>query len=280
MPTLFVSHGSPMLAVEDSAARRFLVDLGRRVPRPSAAVVFSAHYDARRTEITGAAEPPTIHDFGGFPPELYEIRYAAPGAPRLAERIASLLEAASLDAAVEPRRGLDHGAWIPLSLLFPDAGVPALEVSINSARAPEAHFELGRALRPLRDEGVLLLGSGGATHNLGLYFQAGGRDDSSPPLPFVAEFNEWVAGAIGAGRYDDLARYRALAPHAAQNHPTPEHFLPLFATLGAAHDDERGRRIHSSYDRGLLSLDAYAFGFDDAAAARSRESRGTASAAN
>jgi 4,5-DOPA dioxygenase extradiol len=144
--------------------------------------------------------------------------------------------------------------------MFPRADVPVLQVSIDSARSPEQHFALGRALRPLRDTGALVLGSGGATHNLALYARARGRDDDSAPPDWVEAFNEWTAAAIAARRFDDLFRYSERAPFAAQNHPTAEHLLPLFVTLGAAHDDEPGVRIHSSYDRGLLALDAYAFG--------------------
>src|SRR5688572_25566574 len=260
MPTLFISHGSPMLAVVDSAARRFLAALGPKLPRPSAVVVVSAHHDAAETEITAAEWPETIHDFGGFPAELYRLQYRAPGDPELARAIAREFAAASLPARVEPRRGLDHGAWIPLSLMFPRADVPVVQVSLDSSRPPEHHLKLGRALRPLRDNGALIVGSGGATHNLSLYFHAGDRSDESPPLEFVEAFNEWTAGAIASRRFDDLLRYRERAPYAAQNHPTAEHYLPLFVTLGAAHDDEPGTRIHASYDRGLLSLDAYAFG--------------------
>jgi 4,5-DOPA dioxygenase extradiol len=260
MPTLFISHGSPMLAVADSAARRFLAALGPKLPRPSAVVVVSAHHDAAETEITAAEWPETIHDFGGFPAELYRLRYRAPGDPQLARDIAGALTAASLPARIEPRRGFDHGAWIPLSLMFPQADVPVVQVSLDSSRPPEHHLKLGRALRPLRDRGALIVGSGGATHNLSLYFHAGDRADDSQPLEFVEAFTEWTAGAIAARRLDDLLRYRERAPYAAQNHPTAEHYLPLFVTLGAAHDDEPGTRIHASYDRGLLSLDAYAFG--------------------
>ena len=260
MPTLFVSHGSPMLALVDSAARRFLKDLGPRLPTSAAIVVLSAHYDAAATEVTAGARPETIHDFGGFPDELYRLRYPAPGDPQLAQDIVARLAAAGLAARLAPDRGLDHGAWIPASLLFPRADVPVLQISIDTARSPEQHFALGRALRSLRDSGTLLLGSGGATHNLSLYAHARGRDDDSAPPEWVEAFNEWTAGAITARRLDDLFRYSELAPYAAQNHPTAEHFLPLFVTLGAAYDDEPGVRIHSSYDRGLLSLDAYAFG--------------------
>lgn len=260
MPALFVSHGSPLLAIVDSPARRFLAALGPRLPAPQAIVAVSAHHDAPETEVAGAPHPDTIHDFGGFPRELYEIRYAAPGAPELAERVAAMLRAESFPARVDARRGFDHGAWIPLSLMYPRADVPVVQVSIDTRRNAERHFALGRALRPLRDSGVLLLASGGATHNLGLYMYADGRDDRDVP-PFVAAFNDWTAKAIEERRYDDLVRWRELAPHAAQNHPTPEHFLPLLVALGAAGDEERGERIHASYDRGLLSLDAYAFGF-------------------
>jgi len=259
MPALFVSHGSPLLAIADSPARRFLSALGSRLPRPEAIVAVSAHHDAPETEITGAPHPETVHDFGGFPRELYEIRYPAPGAPELAERVAALLRAESFLARVDARRGFDHGAWIPLYLMYPRAQTPLLQVSIDTRQNAERHLALGRALRPLRDEGVLLLASGGATHNLGLYMHADGRDDRDVP-PFVAAFNEWTAKAIHERRYDDLVRWRELAPYAAQNHPTAEHFLPLFAAVGAADGEERGERIHSSYDRGLLSLDAYAFG--------------------
>jgi len=260
MPTLFISHGSPMLAVVDSAARRFLTHVGPRLPAPTAVLVVSAHYDTPMTEVTSATRPETIHDFGGFPDELYRLRYPAVGAPELAQHVVERLTSAALPARLAPTRGLDHGAWIPLSLMFPRAEVPVLQVSIDSSGTPEQHFALGRALRSLREAGTLLLGSGGATHNLSLYAHARGRNDESTPPEWVEAFNEWTAGAIAARRWDDLFRYSERAPYAAQNHPTAEHFLPLFVTLGAAYDDEKGVRIHSSYDRGLLSLDAYAFG--------------------
>jgi 4,5-DOPA dioxygenase extradiol len=260
MPALFISHGSPLLAIVDSAARRFLSALGSQLPRPRAVVVLSAHHDAARVEVTGGAQPSTIHDFGGFPRELYELRYRAPGAPELAARIRELLASADVDAALAPARGFDHGAWIPLLLMYPAADLPVVQVSIDSERDAVWHFALGRALRPLRDDGVLVIGSGGATHNLGLYMHAAARGADAPPLPWVAQFNDWLATSLDEHRYDDLLHYRERAPYAAENHPTQEHFLPLFAPLGAAWDDEQGVRIHASYDRGLLSLDSYAFG--------------------
>ena len=183
-----------------------------------------------------------------------------PARPELAARIHALLVSADIDAALEPSRGFDHGAWIPLLLMYPAADLPLVQVSIDSARDAAWHFALGRALRPLREDGVLLIGSGGATHNLGLYMYAGARGDGAPPPEWVARFDDWVADAIAQRRYDDLLHYRERAPYVEENHPTHEHFLPLFAALGAARDDERGERIHASYDRGLLSLDSYAFG--------------------
>jgi 4,5-DOPA dioxygenase extradiol len=267
MPALFISHGSPMLAILDSPARRFLQRLGLQLPRPSAVVVWSAHHDTRGAQVTGAARPETIHDFGGFPRELYALRYGAPGDPELAERCVKELAAAGITARVDSQRGFDHGAWIPLKLMYPRANVPVVQVSIDSGRDPEHHWTLGRALRHLRDAGLLLLGSGGATHNLGLYFRA--RDAENPPS-WVAEFNEWVASAMRERRFNELKRYSE-APYAPQNHPSPEHFLPIFAAAGASFDDEPGVRIHRSYDRGLLSLDAYAFGFDRVATANEEE---------
>jgi len=261
MPTLFISHGSPLLAIVDSAARRFLSGLGTRLRRPAAVVVLSAHHDAERVEVTSGERPSTTHDFGGFPRELYELRYAAPGAPELAARVRDLLASADIDAVLEPTRGFDHGAWIPMLLMYPAADLPLVQVSIDSARNAAWHLALGRALRPLRDENILVIGSGGATHNLGLYMYAGARGDDAQPPAWVAQFDDWVAQAVDDRRYDDLLHYRERAPYAAENHPTQEHFLPLFAPLGAAWDDERGVRIHASYDRGLLSLDSYAFGF-------------------
>ena len=251
-----------MLALVDSAARRFLKELGSRLPQPAAIVVLSAHYDTPMTEVTAGARPETIHDFGGFPEELYRLRYPAPGSPGFARDIATRLAAAELPARLAPSRGLDHGAWIPLALMFPRADVPVVQISIDSARSPQRHFALGSALRPLRDAGTLVLASGGATHNLALYAHARGRDDDSAPPEWVEAFNEWTAGAIAARRLDDLFHYSERAPFAAQNHPTAEHYLPLFVALGAAHDEEHGVRVHSSYDRGFLSLDAYAFGLE------------------
>jgi 4,5-DOPA dioxygenase extradiol len=253
-PTVFVSHGSPMLAVGDSTAAAFLQSLGPALGTPRAILVISAHWDAPHFAVSAAASPRTIHDFGGFPRELYELRYPAPGAPELAGRAAGLLEAAGIACEVARDRGLDHGAWVPLLLMYSDAGAPVTQVAVSSARGPAAHVAVGRALAPLRDEGVLILGSGSAIHNLGrLDFQAG------PPPAWVAEFEAWLNEKVVAGAVDELVGYRALAPSASVAHPTDEHLMPIFVALGAVGEGARGEILHRSFDLGSLSMACYAF---------------------
>jgi 4,5-DOPA dioxygenase extradiol len=199
------------------------------------------------------AQPQTIHDFSGFPRALYQLAYPAPGAPELAQRAVGLLAQAGIDAALDNSWGLDHGAWVPLMLMYPAADIPVLQIALQPQRGPDHHFELGRALAPLRDEGVLILGSGGATHNL----RELGAPDSPPPA-WAVEFSAWLNDTITAGQTDALLNYRRLAPHAARNHPTEEHLLPLFVAAGAA-STGRGRQVHTSTTYGSLMMDAYAF---------------------
>ena len=255
-PALFVSHGSPTLPLEHSAATDFLRRLGPTLGRPEAVLVVSAHWDTVRPAVSAATEPETIYDFYGFPPELYRLRYPAPGAPGLAKRVESLLAANELPAQSDPERGLDHGAWTPLMLMYPDADVPVTQLSIQSRLGPHHHVRLGEALRPLRDEGVLIFASGGATHNLReLRHQRG----SPVPQPWTVEFNEWLADALKSRRTDDLVAYRERAPHAVRNHPTDEHLIPLFVALGAGDPDVAPQRLHTSIESGVISMDAYRF---------------------
>lgn len=258
LPALFLSHGAPTLAIEPSPARDFLAGFGGTLVRPTAIVVASAHWETMRPQVSAAPRPATIHDFRGFPDALYRIRYDAPGAPAVAERILGLLTAAGLPATVHPDRGLDHGAWVPLHLLFPAADVPVLQISIQPDAGPAWHVRLGEALRPLREDGVLVIGSGTLTHNLHEFFRGGYRLDSPPP-DWVVRFGDWVADAIDAGRTDDLIDYRARAPFGADNHPTEEHFLPLFVALGAGTPGAKARRVHASHSYGVLAMDVYAF---------------------
>ena len=254
-PSIFVSHGSPTLPLERGPAVDFLRGLGTALGRPKAILVVSAHWDTDRPAVSAAERPETIYDFYGFPPELYRLKYPAPGAPKLAARAATLLAEAGMQPQVDPQRGLDHGAWTSLFLMYPEADIPVTQLSIQSRLGPAHHVRLGEALRLLRDEGVLIFASGGATHNLGeLRHQRG----NPVPQPWVVEFNEWLAGAVLSQRTDDLVNYRERAPHAVRNHPTDEHLIPLFVALGAGHD-ARPQRLHSSIESGVISMDAYRF---------------------
>ena len=258
LPALFVSHGSPMLAIDGSAAHRFLKNLAQKfVPRPRDILVVSAHWEHAIPAVSLARRPQTIHDFDGFPEELFEMRYPAPGAPKLAEKTAGLLESAGFEVMREKSRGLDHGAWIPLRLIYPEADIPVTQLAIQPKLGPKHHVRIGKALRPLRAQGTLILATGALTHNLQAFFQGGfGRDAETPD--WVDEFAEWVANAIAEGRLDDLADYRALAPAGIRNHPTQEHLLPLFVACGAASDSIQGERLHQSAAYGVLAMDVYA----------------------
>jgi 4,5-DOPA dioxygenase extradiol len=257
LPTIFVSHGSPMLALQDSPARRFLQGLGQSLPRPKAIVVISAHWETSGSPaVSLAAQPETIHDFGGFPQALFDIRYPAAGAPELAEQAASLFEAAGIAVGRSAQRGLDHGAWVPLSLMYPDADVPVLQISLVRGADPSAHEKLGRALSQLRHEGVLVIGSGSLTHNL---YEFRGQQVDAPAPHWVLEFELWMREQLEASDGAALLDYRKRAPSAVKNHPTEEHLLPLFVAMGAAGAGAKAQLLHSSVEHGVLAMDAYAF---------------------
>ncbi|HKQ25489.1 MAG TPA: class III extradiol ring-cleavage dioxygenase [Burkholderiales bacterium] len=255
-PTIFVSHGAPLLAIQPGPAREFLSGLGRTLGKPKAILTVSAHWESSDASVSAAARPETIYDFRGFPDELYRIHYSAPGAPELAARAKTLLGENGIVARVHPTRGLDHGAWVPLMLMYPDADVPVTQLTVQTALGPAHHFKLGEALRGLRDEGVLILGSGGVTHNLGEF---GRYPEGTDPPQWVTGFQEWLAQTIESGKSEDLVRYRSLGPHAARNHPTEEHFLPLFVPAGAGSAGMAGKRIHRSHTFGVFAMDAYRF---------------------
>lgn len=255
MPSLFVSHGSPMLTLTDCAARDFLTGLGGEIGRPKAILCISAHWEHPVAAVTGAARLETIHDFYGFPRALYEERYDVPGDPALAETIAGMLNAAGIETGVDPSRGIDHGAWVPLKLMYPEGDVPVLQLAIGQGRDTEYHRQLGAALRPLRAEGVLIVGSGAVTHNLHA-FQ--GQPVDAPPQPWVVDFRDWVADAVTQAHWDDLLNYRARQPNGKMNHPTEEHIMPLFAAMGAGFGTA-GALLHHSYTHSILAMDAYRF---------------------
>lgn len=256
LPAIFVSHGSPTLPLERGPAVDFLRGLGGTLGKPEAILIVSAHWDTARPAVSAAEKPETIHDFYGFPRELYQLRYPAPGAPQLAKRAAELLAENGMETDIDPERGLDHGAWTPLYHMYPDAGVPATQLSIQWQEGPAHHVRLGEALRPLRDEGVLILATGGATHNLR---ELGFHRGDLLPQRWTVEFNEWLADAVLARRTDDLVGYRDKAPFAVRNHPTDEHLIPLFVALGAGDAGGTTKRLHSSISSGVISMDAYAF---------------------
>ena len=251
-PSLFVSHGAPTLPFDNVAARDFLRGLFAARQKPRAVMIASAHWETDAPAVSTAANPATIHDFWGFPDELSKIVYAAPGAPDIAKRAARLLRDAGFTAAEDPDQGLDHGAWVPLMLALDDADVPVFQLAIQPRRDPSHHFAVGRALASLRAEGVAVIGSGSATHNLRKLAWNRHKDIA----PWAQEFDEWFAARVAAGDEAALLDYRARAPHAIEAHPTDEHLLPFYVAMGAGAE---GKRIHASFTHGALSMAAYEF---------------------
>lgn len=256
MPVLFVSHGSPTLPIEPGETGIAWRKLGEQLPKPSAILVISAHWDTPIPSVSRVPRPETIHDFYGFPAELYKLRYPAPGAPKLAQAAALALQQAGIPVQLDDTRGLDHGAWVPLSLIYPQADIPVTQLSLQADKDPAWHIALGGALRPLREQGVLIVGSGSITHNLRAIF----KHPQGEPVPeWVTEFCDWMAQRIEAGDLAALSTYRTLAPHAAQNHPTDEHLLPLFVALGAADKIGSAQHLNQVMTYGFLAMDAWLF---------------------
>jgi 4,5-DOPA dioxygenase extradiol len=255
LPSLFLSHGAPTLPIDPSLPSAEFATLSAELPRPKAILMLSAHWMTAQPVASIAQKPETIHDFYGFPRQLYEIQYPAPGAPDVARHAAELLGAAGIASTSEPH-GLDHGAWVPMLLMFPDADVPVAQLSIQPRKDPAHHFRIGRALRALRDEGVMVIGSGQITHNLREADFSARPEDADPR---VAEFTDWFETHLAARDIDALLDYRRLAPHAVSMHPSDEHLLPVFAALGAA-GDEYQMRIQplGTYQR-MLAMTNYVF---------------------
>ncbi|AJY28571.1 catalytic LigB subunit of aromatic ring-opening dioxygenase family protein [Burkholderia thailandensis 34] len=255
LPSLYLSHGAPTLPIDPTLPSGAFTALGGELPRPRAVLMLSAHWLTQQPVVSTAERPDTIHDFYGFPRALYEIRYPAPGAPDVAARAAALLGGAGIETAATPH-GLDHGAWVPMLLMFPHADVPVAQLSIQLRADAAHHFRVGRALRSLRDDGVMVIGSGQITHNLRAADFSAAPEDADPR---VAEFTGWFEEKLAARDIDALLDYRRQAPHAALMHPTDEHLLPVFAALGAADDDYR-LRIQSlgTYQR-VLAMTNYVF---------------------
>ncbi|WP_418316055.1 dioxygenase [Piscinibacter sakaiensis] len=265
VPALFVSHGSPMIALEPGAAGAFLQALGERwrarFGAPAAIVSISAHTSARVPVMLAAARHQAIHDFGPFDPRLFEMRYDAPGAPALGKRVAALLGDAGLAVQQLDQGGLDHGAWTALRYLFPQAEIPVLPLAFVPSQPPQAQFDLGQALAPLRDDNVMVLGSGSITHNLQRVFAGGIRaDPDRPEIPQSRAFRDWFAERSAQRDWTALFDYRRQAPHAVDMHPSDEHLLPWYVAAGAGGADAAPLRLHDSVTYGALGMDAYAFG--------------------
>ncbi len=254
-PAVFVSHGSPMVAVERGPFQDALAAFGRRV-RPQAIVAVSAHWGSSTSVLISAADGyETIHDFGGFPPALYELTYSPPGSPDLAQRIAGLLQSDGWKTEITTTRGLDHGVWIPLRLMYPHADIPVVQLSVPLDLTPQQLYDLGKSLQPLRSENILIFGSGGIVHNLRLF--RGGPVDQ-PVEPWVKEFDDWFKAKLEQHEIAALIRYRELAPHAEMAVPTFEHFAPVFIVLGAASGSEKTASIFEGFQYGALSMRSFA----------------------
>jgi 4,5-DOPA dioxygenase extradiol len=252
-PALFLSHGAPTLPLVEAPATAFLRQLGDHIGRPRAIIIASAHWETPLPTVSTIERNTTIHDFYGFPRELYEMRYEPPGNPALAEEAAGLLAAAGLGCSTDPTRGLDHGAWVPLQMMYPSADIPTLQISLQPRFGPAHHVRMGHALAPLRSSDVLIIGSGAFTHDLAHLRRS---DMNAPPTPDVVAFAEWFDTALQEQRVEDMLAYRRLAPFAARQHPTDEHLLPLYVAMGAG---GAAQRLHASTMYSNLRMDAYAF---------------------
>lgn len=251
MPSLFISHGAPSIAIEQDDFTRAVASFGKTLRGARAIAVVSAHWQARSVRVNAVARPETIYDFGGFSEELYKIRYEAPGDPALAREIAALLGGASL----EEQRGWDHGLWVPLRILLPDADIPIVEIAQPNPTTPADLLRIGQTLAPLRDDGVVIAGSGGIVHNLRAIHLA---DKNAPVDEWARQFDDWFATHLAARDFSTLTRYAELAPHANLAVPTPEHFEPVFVALGASRETDSLTTIYEGFHYGNLSMRTFA----------------------
>ncbi|PWE47514.1 DODA-type extradiol aromatic ring-opening family dioxygenase [Pseudomonas prosekii] len=253
-PSLYISHGSPMLALEPGASGPALTRLAAQLPKPKAIVIVSAHWESNELLVSGNPQPETWHDFGGFPKALFEVQYPAPGDPQLAAEVVELLNANDLPARIDARRPFDHGVWVPLSLMYPQADIPVVQVSLPTRGGPALQTRVGQALNSLREHGVLLIGSGSITHNLReLDWHAGPESVE----PWAKVFRDWMIEKLAANDEAALHDYRQQAPNAARNHPSDEHLLPLYFARGAGGEFAIA---HQGFTMGALGMDIYRFG--------------------
>ena len=254
LPSLYISHGSPMLALEPGASGPALARLAGELPKPRAIVIVSAHWENNELLVSGNPQPETWHDFGGFPKALFEVQYPAPGDPQLAAEVVQLLKRSDLPARIYTERPFDHGVWVPLSLMYPQADIPVVQVSLPTRGGPALQTRVGHALASLREQGVLLIGSGSITHNLReLDWHAGPESVE----PWAREFRDWMIEKLEANDEAALHDYRQQAPNAVRNHPSDEHLLPLYFARGAGGTFSVS---HKGFTMGALGMDIYRFG--------------------
>lgn len=252
LPTVFVSHGAPTILLQDCPVRTFWGGLIEMIGKPSAILCVSAHWETAVPSISSVQQPQTIHDFYGFPDQLSQMSYPAPGAPQLAQRTHTLLETAGLQSALDPQRGLDHGAWIPLIEMLPQADVPVTQLSIQANLGMAHHITVGQALAPLRHEGVLVLASGGVVHNFDAFSPGGSH------IPdWARRFDDWLAQTLAGGDGQGLANYRN--EDGALAHPRDEHLLPLGVALGAAGKGAKGSALYRGFMDGAVGMASYGF---------------------
>jgi len=254
LPTIFLSHGSPMLALDAGEAGAFWQKLGRELPRPDAVLAVSAHWTTEDPTVSSTVANATIHDFYGFPAPLYQIAYPAPGAPDLARRVTGLLQEAKIPVHVDPTRGLDHGAWVPLKNMYPLANMKVAQLSVLPHKDAAWHVALGRALAPLAAENVLVLATGGAVHNLREMDREGGKTPD-----WAKNFDDWLAKTLLAGDESSFIDWTHKAPEPFRAQPTPEHFLPIFVAYGAAGEKPKAQQLFKGFTLGSMSMAAYKF---------------------
>ncbi|MBU8906609.1 DODA-type extradiol aromatic ring-opening family dioxygenase [Desertibacillus haloalkaliphilus] len=259
MPSLFVAHGAPLLALENNEYTRYLKQVADELPRPKAIVLFSAHWESLTQKVSDVETFDTIYDFGGFPQELFEMKYPAKGEPTLTKEIIDRFQQHGISYEVDPKRGLDHGAWVVLKLMYPEVDIPVISMSVNPHLDPRSQYEIGQSLAELREKDVLIVGSGGTVHNLGVVNM--GQDDGVVDT-WAVQFDQWLEEKLLKWDLDALFAYREQAPSAQMAVPSfgVEHFVPIFYAMGAASDEQKASLLHRSFRYRNLSHSVWRFG--------------------
>ncbi|MGR6126876.1 dioxygenase family protein [Paenibacillus sp. SER-28] len=248
MPSLFLAHGSPMLAIEQTDYTSFLEQLGKSI-RPKAVVIFTAHWEAQTLTISSMDDVyDTIYDFGGFPPELYAVKYPAHGSVELANKLEKLYEQKGIDVQTDRVRGLDHGSWTLLHRMYPEADIPVVQISVNPYLSPKAQYVIGEVLRGLGEQDILVIGSGVTVHNLRIV-----KWGETKTEPWAIDFDNWIIEKVQSRDIEALDHYKSEAPYARQAVPRAEHFIPLFIAMGSGNPANKVKIIHRSYEMGNLS---------------------------